>query len=106
MNVKKLLGEKNVGQFNFMQALAHMEKGQAVKRDVWTIEQGYRMVLPGSKHVYMIVNAHTAPQVQWAPISLEDFNAHDWRLVNDADLSPLTEIAISTLDEITTDTAA
>lgn len=70
----------------FMQALAEMEAGKAVKRDIWTIVDGYRMILPGSKHVYMIVNAHAAPQVQWSPLSLEDLNASDWRLINANDV--------------------
>lgn len=73
--------------WNWMDALAAMENGGAVKRDIWTLDAGYRMIFPGSKHVYMVVNAHTAPQVQFAPITLEDFNANDWRLVEASDLS-------------------
>lgn len=81
---------------SFMEALALMESGKAVKRDLWDINQGYRMVLPGSKHIYMIVNAHNAPQVQWAPISLEDFNATDWREVATADLTPEAPVVFET----------
>jgi Protein of unknown function (DUF2829) len=76
---------------SFMEALEEMKAGQAVKRDCWGIMQGYRMILPGSKHIYMIVNAHTAPQVQWAPITVEDFSATDWRLVCAEDLMPPVE---------------
>lgn len=72
----------------FMEALAAMQNGQAVKRDKWTILDGYRMVLPGTKHIYAVVNAHVQPNVQWAPITIEDFNANDWRLLNADDVTP------------------
>ena len=93
--------------WTFMEALAAMENGSAVKRDIWDIMQGYRMILPGSKHIYMIVNAHAAPQVQWAPITVEDFNATDWRLVSAEDLDP-TAVVTPVVTPVTapvTDTA-
>lgn len=85
--------------WNFMDALAAMENGQAVKRDVWTIMDGYRIVLPGSKHVYMVINVHNQPQVQWAPISLADFNAQDWRLLDNADVNPPVEVPVDEIEE-------
>ena len=94
--------------WNFMEALAAMENGSAVKRDCWDIMQGYRMILPGSKHVYMIVNAHSAPQVQWAPITIEDLNAVDWRLVAAEDLDPTAVVtpAVTTVADTATPAAA
>ena len=81
-------GSTHMSTVTFMEALALMENGQAVKRDIWTLMDGYRMILPGAKNVFMVVNSYSAPQVQWAPLSVEDLNATDWRLVTAADLSP------------------
>jgi hypothetical protein len=85
-------GCKRMTTVTFMEALKLMEAGHAVKRDLWTLMEGYRIILPGSKNIFMVVNAHSAPQVQWAPLSIADFNATDWRVVETEDLVPPTEV--------------
>jgi hypothetical protein len=88
--------------WNFMEALAAMQNGSAVMRDSWTMMDGYRMVFPGTKHVYQVVNAHLQPNILWASLSLDDLNATDWRLVQVEDVTPPSDV----LPEVTPAVAA
>lgn len=82
--------------WSFSEALKAMEEGKAVKRDAWVLIDGYRLILPGSKNVFACVNAHVAPNIQWAPLPVEDLKGTDWRVVTAHDL---VEKSVETSEE-------
>jgi len=61
----------------FLEALAELEAGKAMRRAAWEDAEGYLKVLPGMKFVWKIVLVPN-PNAGNFIFSLEDFNGDDW----------------------------
>lgn len=61
----------------FIEALELMNKGKMVRRDNWTLEDGYLVKMDGMKHVWKIL---TSPQPNAGNhiISVEEMLASNW----------------------------
>jgi hypothetical protein len=70
----------------FLDAVKEMKNRKFMKRVAWTVDKGYRMIFPGNHYIYAVVNVLSQPQVQWAPLPIEDLEANDWVEVTASDL--------------------
>lgn len=61
----------------FLDALKQLESGVAMRRQVWTPEDGYLSIMPGMKYVWKIVLLPN-PNAGNFIFSVEDFLASDW----------------------------
>jgi len=59
-------------------ALELLQKGDAMCRESWSIEDGYIVMMLGMKHVWKIV-LQPAPNAGNYIFSLEDMLSSDWR---------------------------
>jgi len=62
----------------FQEALDLLHKGDALCREVWSLEDGYLKLMEGMKHVWKIV-LHPAPNAGNYIFSVEDLLANDWK---------------------------
>jgi hypothetical protein len=62
----------------FQEALDLLHEGEALCRDVWTLEDGYLKLMEGMKHVWKIV-LHPSPNAGNYIFSVEDLLANDWK---------------------------
>ncbi len=62
----------------FKEALAQLESGKSMCREVWRLEDGYLKLMDGMKFVWKIVLLPN-PNAGNYIFSVEDFLAGDWR---------------------------
>lgn len=86
MKVLKLVGasvmvtihnEKGEIRMLFLQALAQLKSGSAMKRTKWSESEGYLKILPGMSYVWKIVLT-PQPNAGNFIFSIEDFTSDDW----------------------------
>ncbi len=62
----------------FQEALDLLHTGEALCREVWSLDDGYLKLMKGMKHVWKIV-LQPAPNAGNYIFSVEDFLACDWK---------------------------
>jgi len=62
----------------FQEALDLLQAGEALCREVWSLEDGYLKLMEGMKYVWKIV-LHPNPNAGNYIFSVEDFLAGDWK---------------------------
>lgn len=62
----------------FQEALDLLHAGDALCREVWSLEDGYLKLMEGMKHVWKIV-LHPNPNAGNYIFSVEDLLACDWK---------------------------
>jgi hypothetical protein len=62
----------------FQEALDLLQAGEALCREVWSLEDGYLKLMEGMKHVWKIV-LHPNPNAGNYIFSVEDLLAGDWK---------------------------
>lgn len=61
----------------FLEALAQIQAGIAMRRSAWPMDEGYLVLLPGMGHAWKIV-LKPNPNAGNFIFSIEDFLASDW----------------------------